>query len=63
MPLEFLRRKGTGTPARKGVAPLPVAPQPVPEEALAEDHQLRLSFAAKDETLQRGIEILNRLAR
>ena len=46
MPLEFLRRKGPPTPARK-VAPLPVAPQPVPEEAVAQDHQLRMNFAAK----------------
>ena len=48
MPLEFLRRKGTGTPAGKApAAAMPVAPQPIPEEALAEDHQLRLNFAAK----------------
>ena len=46
MPLDFLRRKGTGTPASKA-APLPVAPQPVPEEAVAEDHQLRLNYGAK----------------
>jgi hypothetical protein len=48
VPLEFLRRKGTGTPAGKApAAAMPVAPQPIPEEALAEDHQLRLNFAAK----------------
>lgn len=47
MPLEFLRRKGPGTPAGKAAAPAPAAPPPVPEEAVAEDHQLRLNYAAK----------------
>jgi hypothetical protein len=47
VPLEFLRRKGPGTSASKVAAPLPVAPQPVPEEAIAQDVQLRLNFAAK----------------
>jgi hypothetical protein len=42
VPLEFLRRKGSAkTP--------PVAPEPapIPEEAVAEEHQLRLTFGAK----------------
>ena len=49
MPLEFLRRRGPGTPAARGpVAAHPATePPPVPEEAVAQDHQLRLSFGAK----------------
>ena len=49
MPLEFLRRKGPGTRAPAGGPAAPVAPvpQPVPEEAVAQDHQLRLNYAAK----------------
>ncbi len=47
MPLEFLRRRGGDARASKATAPtLPVS-QPVPEEAVAEDHQLRLNFGAK----------------
>lgn len=46
MPLEFLRRKGGGTPAPKAAVPAP-APEPVPEEAVAEEHQLRLNYGAK----------------
>lgn len=43
MPLEFLRRKGSAkTPS--AVAP---EPAPIPEEAVAEEHQLRLTFGAK----------------
>ena len=45
VPLEFLRRKGRGPKAPKEAAP--VAPPPIPEEAVAEDHQLRLNFGAK----------------
>ena len=45
MPLEFLRRKGGGPKAPKDAAPPP--PPPIPEEAVAEDHQLRLTFGAK----------------
>ena len=37
MPLEFLRRKGGGTPAPKAAAPAS-GPPPVPEEAVAEEH-------------------------
>jgi hypothetical protein len=47
VPLEFLRRKGGPAQARKPAGPLPVAPQPIPEEAVAQDHQLRMNFAAK----------------
>jgi hypothetical protein len=64
VPLEFLRRKGPVTPARKAAAPIPVAPQPVPEEAVAEDHQLRLNFAAKTSNgvrLQGGPNVLGAL--
>jgi hypothetical protein len=45
VPLEFLRRKGGGPRAPKDAAPPP--PPPIPEEAVAEDHQLRLNFGAK----------------
>jgi hypothetical protein len=45
VPLEFLRRKGGGPKAPTEAAP--VAPPPIPEEAVAEDHQLRLNFGAK----------------
>lgn len=47
MPLEFLRRKGGETRAPKATAPPAAAPQPVPEEAVAQDHQLRLNYGAK----------------
>ena len=47
MPLEFLRRKGGKAAASKAAAPEPAAPAPVPEEAVAEEHQLRLTFGAK----------------
>lgn len=43
MPLEFLRRKG---PAKTPHAVAP-GPAPIPEEAVAEEHQLRLTFGAK----------------
>jgi len=64
VPLEFLRRKGTGTPARKAAVPIPAAPQAVPEEAVAEDHQLRLNYAAKTSNgvrLQGGPNVLGAL--
>jgi len=64
VPLEFLRRKGNETRASKAAAPLPVAAQPVPEEAVAQDHQLRLSYAAKTSTgvrLQGGPNVMNTL--
>lgn len=47
MPLEFLRRKGGGSRASNAAPPTPVAPAPVPEEAVAQEHQLRLTFGAK----------------
>ena len=50
MPLEFLRRKGSGTPASKAAVPEPAHAPPVPEEAVAQDHQLRLTFGAKTST-------------
>jgi hypothetical protein len=43
VPLEFLRRKSSAKPA-PAVAP---EPAPIPEEAVAEEHQLRLTFGAK----------------
>jgi hypothetical protein len=45
VPLEFLRRKGSAQPSA-AAAPEP-GPAPVPEEAVAEEHQLRLTFGAK----------------
>jgi hypothetical protein len=67
VPLEFLRRKGTGTPAGKApAAAIPELPPPIPEEALAEDHQLRLSYAAKTSAgvrLQGGPNVLGALPR
>jgi hypothetical protein len=50
VPLEFLRRKPGGSAASKAGAPQPAVPvrEPVvPEEAVAQDHQLRLTFGAK----------------
>lgn len=50
MPLEFLRRRSGGDPAPargKVAAPEPQALPPVPEEAVAQDHQLRLTYGAK----------------
>jgi hypothetical protein len=61
VPLEFLRRRSAGTPARRG--PIPTAPvdQPLPEEAVAQDHLLRINLAAKTSEgvrLQGGPQIL-----
>jgi hypothetical protein len=49
LPLDFLRRRGgDGAAAKgKGASPEVHAPPPVPEEAVAQDHQLRLTFGAK----------------
>jgi hypothetical protein len=48
VPLEFLRRRGPGSPAPRGTTAAPeAAPPPIPEEAVAQDHQLRLNFGAK----------------
>jgi len=48
VPLEFLKRRGGGAPAARGQAsPEVQAPLPVPEEAVAQDHQLRLTYGAK----------------
>lgn len=64
MPLEFLRRKGGGTRASKATIPEPRAPAPVPEEAVAEEHQLRLNYGAKTSNgvrMQGGPHILGAL--
>ena len=66
MPLEFLRRKGADANASKAAAPVASAPQPVPEEAVAEEHQLRLNYGAKTSNgvrLQGGPNILGALPR
>jgi hypothetical protein len=47
VPLEFLRRKGGGPRGSKATAPEPTATAPIPEEAVAEEHQLRLTYGAK----------------
>ncbi len=62
MPLEFLRRRGGERPATRGKVASPDAatPPPVPEEAVAQDHQLRLNFGAKTSVgvrLQSGPQI------
>ena len=65
MPLEFLRRKGGGTPVPKAAAPAP-GPPPVPEEAVAEEHQLRLTYGAKTSNgvrMRGGPQILAALPR
>ncbi len=66
MPLDFLRRKGSGSPTSKAAVPEPVGPPPVPEEAVAEDHQLRLTYGAKTSAgvrLRGGPQLLEALSR
>ncbi len=61
MPLEFLRRKGGGAQASKAAALEPSPRARVPEEAVAQEHQLRLTFGAKASNgvrLQGGPHIL-----
>jgi hypothetical protein len=61
VPLEFLRRKGGESRASNAAAPEPPARAPVPEEAVAQEHQLRLTFGAKTSNgvrLQGGPDIL-----
>ena len=61
MPIEFLRRKGGGARASKAAIPEAPAPAPVPEEAVAEEHQLRLTYGAKTSNgvrMQGGPQIL-----
>lgn len=65
MPLEFLRRKGGGARSSKADIPVPVD-APVPEEAAAEEHQLRLTFGAKTSNgvrLEGGPQLLEALPR
>ena len=66
MPLEFLRRKGSETQSSKAVVHEPAGAPPVPEEAVAQEHQLRLTFGAKTSTgvrLQGGPQLLAALPR
>jgi hypothetical protein len=61
VPLEFLRRKGGESRASKAAALEPSARAPVPEEAVAQEHQLRLTYGAKTSNgvrLQGGPHIL-----
>ena len=64
VPLEFLRRKGGGARASKAAQLPPSEPEPLPEEAVAQEHQLRLNFGAKTSAgvrLQGGPQILGAL--
>jgi hypothetical protein len=47
VPLEFLRRRGGGRSTPAGLAPTSQMSSPLPEEATAQSHQLRLNFAAR----------------
>ncbi len=49
MPLEFLRRRGGGkaVPEPPPAQPTAIRGTPLPEEVVAQDHQLRLTFAGK----------------
>ena len=48
MPLEFLRRKGNDpAPAPAPVAPPRVSGTALPEEVVAQEHQLRINYAGK----------------
>jgi hypothetical protein len=61
VPLEFLRRKGGGTRASKDAVPEEPESTAMPEESVAEEHQLRLNFGAKTSVgvrLQGGPHIL-----
>lgn len=44
MPLEFLRRRGGQA---QGAVQVPTGPAPIPEEAVAQSHHLRLNLAAR----------------
>jgi hypothetical protein len=58
VPLDFLRRKGRGPKAADAAQEPALA---IPEEAVAEDHQLRLNFGAKSSSgvrLQGGPNLL-----
>jgi len=60
VPLDFLRRRGGGQPAAKDPSPEPTRVA-VPEEAVAQEHQLRLTYGAKTSVgvrLQGGPRIL-----
>jgi hypothetical protein len=64
VPLEFLRRRDGGRRPAKATVPVQAAPPPIPEEAVAQDHQLRLNYGAKTSIgvrLQGGPRVLNAL--
>jgi hypothetical protein len=66
VPLEFLRRKGADSRAPRAIAPTQPVSAPVPEEAVAQEHQLRLNFGAKTSNgvrLQGGPSVLGALPR
>jgi len=61
VPLEFLRRKDGKAAAAKAAAAAVPEPAPIPEEAVAQEHQLRMNFGAKTSAgvrLQGGPHIL-----
>lgn len=66
MPLDFLRRRnGDRSPAPAAPAPSPGRALPLPEEVVAQDHQLRLTFAGKTSEgvrLRGGPELMGELA-
>lgn len=47
MPLDFLRRRDGGRQASRDADAQPAPPAPIPEEAIAQSHQLRLNLAAR----------------
>jgi hypothetical protein len=47
VPLDFLKRRPAAEPAQPGVAQPPPSAVTLPEEVVAQDHQLRLNFAGK----------------
>jgi hypothetical protein len=62
LPLDFIRRKAPKQAAKpEAAAP---APAPIPEESIAQEHQLRLTYGAKTSTgvrLQGGPHVLSAL--
>jgi hypothetical protein len=47
VPIQFLRRKTGGQNTAAGLSPVVPVPTSLPEEVIAQDHQLRLTYAGK----------------